>query len=244
MRMKNKILTFMLVYLLLSVSCVSAITFTTENWVKMITEYHFSLGNFTGNSTYPNVEEDDIAWINFLIPQTSGTQKLKLSFIPDCIGGGANATENMYINFYCLDGTYEVIDLKPYDCEGTGTYPYEWVTIENVTGQTIIGDLSFLKFWCAVQRNVTNTDRIPTELTVRVDSMGLSTPNEDENIILQRDSITSVAQGISDLVSINIQVWRILFNIFEITVLLLAFIGLPIVLIMIIKWGIDQVKRL
>jgi hypothetical protein len=208
----------------------------------MITEYHFSLGNFTGNSTYPNVEEDDIAWINFLVPKDSENQKIKLTYIPDCFTPALNGSENYLLNVFCVDGSYEVIDLKP-ACDGTPP-EYRWVTIGNITGQTFVNDIAFYTFWCAFQRNVTNTDRIPTELKVRVDSMGLSTQSEDENIVSQRSSITDVAQGISDIVNVNVQVWKILFNLFEITVLLLAFIGIPVMLIMIIRWGIEKVKGL
>jgi hypothetical protein len=237
---KQNIIKFMLVFLLLSVSCVSAVTFTTENWVKMITEYHFSLGNFTGNGTNPNGEEDDIAWINFLVSRDSENQKLKLTFIPNCFSPSLNASENMYLNFYCVDGTYEVLDLKP-ACAGSD-YEYRWVQIGNITGQTFINNIPFYTFWCAFQRNTTNVERIPTELKVRVDSMGLSTPSEDTNTIEQRSAITDVASGIGSIVNINVQVWKIIFNVFEIGILLIAFIGIPILLIMLIRWAINKVK--
>lgn len=238
--MINKKLISVIFLLLLTASCVSAITFTTENIIRMITEYHFSLGNFTGNGTYPNVEEDDMAFINFLVPKDSENQKIKLTFIPDCFLPSLNGSENMYLNFYCVDGTYEVLDLKP-ACASSSP-EYRWVSIGNITGQTFVNDIPFYTFWCAFQRNVTNTERIPTELKVRVDSMGLSTQSEDANVVDQRSSITDVAQGISDIVNVNVQVWKILFNVFEIVVLLLAFIGIPVMLIMVIRWGIEKVK--
>lgn len=230
----------------MSAVMVNAITFTTENWVKMMFEVHVSLGNFTGNATFPNVEEDDMMVMNFLLPPSEDTSKLKMSFDADCIFGGANATENYYLDVYCLDGSYNVIDLSTCDCENLGyeDLPSLWITIENVTGQAIVGDIPYNKFWCAFRRNSTNTDRIPTEFKVIVDSIGLSTPNEDLNTIEQRSAITSVAQTIADFVDINIQIWRILFNIFEIVILLVAFIGIPIVLILVIKWGIGKVKTL
>lgn len=241
----NKKRTLAIIFcLLLSVISVSAITFTTENWVRMILETHVSLGNFTGNSTHPNVEEDDMMVLNFLIPPSEDSSKLKLSFDADCINGGANATENYYLDVYCLDGSYNVIDLSQADCENLAysDLPSLWINIENVTGQSIVSDVSYNKFWCAFKRNITNTQRIPTEFKVVVDSLGLTSPSEDLNVQQQRSSITNVAQGISDFVGINIQVWRILFNIFEIMVLLTAFIGLPIVMILIIKWAINKIK--
>ena len=120
--------------------------------------------------------------------------------------------------------------------------PNIWITIENVSGQQFYNDVTFNQFWCAFRRNITNTDRIPTEFKVIVDSMGLSTPSEDANVVAQRSSITDVAQGISDIVNVNVQVWKILFSVFEISILLIAFIGIPVALIMVIRWAINKIK--
>ena len=236
-----------LILLVLSMSSAYSITFTTRDIVEMILEVHVSLGNFTGNSTYPNVEEDDNMYLNFLIPPHAEDQRLKLMFDADCIQGGANATENYYLNVYCSDGSTELIDLSLSDCENLAyeDLPYLWIDIANTssTQYQIVNDIQYSWFWCGFQRNVTNTERIPTEFKVSIDSTGLSSPSEDINTIQQRSSITDVAQGISDIVNINIQVWRILFNVFEITILLFAFIGIPVMLIIVIKWGINKVKK-
>jgi hypothetical protein len=241
----NKKLISVLLLLLVSMSSVYAITFSTRNIVEMILEVDVSLGNFTGTANATNPEEDDTMVLNFLIPPQADDQRLKLMFNADCIQGGANGTENYYLDVYCSDGSTDLIDLSLSDCENLAyeDLPYLWVDITNGTsGFQTVNDVQYSWFWCGIRRNVTNTDRIPTAFKLSIDSTGLSSPQEDLNTQQQRSSMTDVAQAISDLVSYNVQVWKILFNVFEIMVLLVAFIGIPIALIMIIRWAIQKVK--
>ena len=241
--MRKEILLTVLICLLLSVGNASAFgtVFTTEQVNRMLVETVISLGNSTCNSMECNSVQ-----MNFLVPKGLDSSKFKLSFDGVCISGGANATENYYLNVWCDDGSTNVIDLSLSDCESLlyNELPSLWINISNVTPQQFYGDITYMNFFCLFSRNTTNTERIPTEFKVTLDSLGLSTQSEDTNIVEQRSAITSVAQSIGSLVSINLQVWQIIFNIFEVAVLLMAFIGIPILLIMIVRWGINKVKSL
>jgi hypothetical protein len=243
--MNNKMMFAILLGILLTVGSVSAISFTTENVLRMLVETHVSLGNFTGNSTNPNPLENHYFIHNFLIPPAEETQRFKLTFDADCISGGANVSENYLLDVRCADGSYNQIDLSDCDCENLAyeDMPNLWVTVENATGYQFYGNIQYNYFWCIYSRNVTNTARIPTEFKVIIDSVGLSTQSEDLNTVAQKSAITSVSEAISEVVSINFQVWRIMFNIFEIVVLLVAFIGIPVLLIKLISWGINTVKK-
>jgi hypothetical protein len=147
---------------------------------------------------------------------------------------------------WCIDGSTEQIDLSLSDCENLGyeDLPHVWVEIGNISTQQFYGDIAYYNFFCSFRRNETNTARIPTEFKVTIDALGLSSQSEDENIVAQRSAITTITDAIKDLVDINVQIWRILFNIFQITVLLVAFLGIPILLIKLIRWAIENVREM
>ena len=238
----NKTILAIILTLMLSVASVSAITFTTESIIRTLFEVHVSLGNSNSSD-----DETEYFQINFLLPPSEDRSKIKLMFDGDCIEGGANGTEDYLLDVRCQDGSYNQINLKDSDCENIQyeDFPFLWINMVNMTGdKTSVNNIYFNKFWCQFERVASNTERIPTEFKVIVDGMGLSSQSEDENIISQRSGITTIVDGIKDVVDINVQIWRILFNIFQITILLVAFLGIPILLIKMIRWAIESVREM
>lgn len=239
----NKTIITAILFLLISVASASAqlnTIFTTQQINQMLVESIVSLGNSTCSSM-----ECDSMQMNFLVPKgLEGT--FKVSFKGICFSPEPNSTETYSVNAWCSDGSTHTIDLKEADCESLNyaELPHFWVEIKNVTSQQFYSDIVYQQFFCSFSRDSSNIDRIPTEFKVIIDSLGLSSQSEDENIISQRSAISTIIDGIKDVIDINVQIWRIIFNIFQITILLVAFLGIPIMLIKLIRWAIESVREM
>jgi hypothetical protein len=68
--------------------------------------------------------------------------------------------------------------------------------------------------------------------------------NPSREVICSIDPAVSYLQETTiGLISINYQIWQILFDLFSIVMILLAVFGLPILLFKLVRWIIDELKR-
>jgi len=69
--------------------------------------------------------------------------------------------------------------------------------------------------------------------------LGLKTEFKQQTI--PNENLKSIAQGTADVVNINVQIWRIGFIVFEILIIVTALFGIPVAIIMLLKWAIRKV---
>jgi len=58
---------------------------------------------------------------------------------------------------------------------------------------------------------------------------------------IPNENLKAIAEGSKTIVSLNVQIWQIIFYLFEIVILILALFGLPVFVILMIKWAIKNV---
>lgn len=188
-----------------------------------------------GNSTCVGYECDR-AWVYFLLPiGLEKPQYVKFIINPACISGGYVGTYN--VSMYCSTGYNKTIDLTQTACNPAESI-VRWVTIENTANmsyQSYNGVTSEV-FWCAFKRDPANTETLPTEFSVVVDTLGMTNEQEDGVLQLQRNSGATLLSGIGTIFTINFNAVQITFYLLLCIVFIAGFMiiigGFPIML----KW--------
>lgn len=227
---------------------------------EAIMGYHFSLGN---SSCTPM--ECDLSWINFQLPLgLDKPQYLKFIITPECWSNPPNENESYELYMYCLNGFNKTIDLKPAICNPAESI-VEWVIINETDYGYFIHQTDYCDglggwlwclifghqnpsttyyrqyedFWCAFRRPSTNLERLPTEMSIIVDSLGLTNPYEYDVIEIQKESGATLNSAIGHIFTINFNIIQICFYILIIISLIAGFAilvgGVPILLIWIFR---------
>ena len=204
--MKKSLISSLVVFALLVLSSVSA----TGNLA--VVGYTVSLGNSTCIGM-----ECNTAILKFYMPQgIQLPQTFKLVIYPECFLNPPTVAENYNITvacYYDFNVTKQVIDLhQAYSPScGSDNPIIIWQNISNRAGTWQQGSQFFDAFFCSFTRNETNTERIPTEFTVYVDTLGFT--NELQEVVLdrQREVGADILTAIGEIFTINLEIWRMIF---------------------------------
>ncbi len=230
---------------------------------EMIMGMHVSLGN---SSCTPM--ECDLTWINFEIPLgTDKPQYLKFIITPECFSQAPTENETYSIDMYCMNGFNETIDLKTAQCNPANSI-IKWVEVNDTTYGYYIHETNYCEgflgwlwclfnhqnptttqyyqyedFWCAFKRTNDSTERLPIEFSVVVDTLGLTNPQEEGVLQVQRESGSVILNGIREIFTTNFNVFQILFYLASAIFVIIGFVvligGIPIL----IKWIIKKVTK-
>jgi len=241
MRNRNKrnlaLLSFMIHLLTLSAPVMAFIFPQTS---EMITGAHVSLGNSSCVAM-----ECDLIQINFELPLgTDKPQYVKFVITPECFSNPPTENETYSIQFYCVNGHNETIDLKTAQCDPASSI-VRWIELNQTdpVGYYFYENQQYEDLWCAFKRDANNTERLPTEFSVVVDTLGLTNPEEEGVLAIQRSAGVVILNGIREIFMINFNALQILFYVMSGTAVVVGFVvligGVPIVL----KWIFKKVTK-
>lgn len=231
------ILPIILFFLLVTIGSSQAL-FDTYNMLEGIT---VSLGNSTSCSP-SSTNECDMAVVFFRIPQGTASQTFTVNMFGECFSNPPNATEVYNVTVFCIDGTSREVDLKPYSCSPANpTTPYQFQITTSDVGYSVINEKYYTNFWCSFRRNPANLDRLPTEFSVTVDSIILSTQTPSNSTKTSYSAFVSISNAINNIVSFNMQIWRILYIMLEIGAIFFALYVVFAMLPSLLRWVIEKV---
>ncbi len=171
-------------------------------------QFVFSLGNGTSCEGM----ECNLVQIDLIFPKGfEKPQYVKFVIKPDCYANPPTENENYGILFYCLETNYTKTnyDLKPYMCNQE--YLEIWKRIDEVWAENYDFKGNYYEVYrCIIERNSTNIQRLPTELSVFVDTLGLTTESQERLTDYVLDTGSKIKNGIGEIISINLNVWRII----------------------------------
>lgn len=197
-----KMTLFALVVFLLAIGTVSA--------GNGIMAYHFSLGT----DSCRGISDCHQAIVNMFMPLgVKNEQYVKMIITPDCFSNPPNETETYELVVRCFnpDTNYvdRTFDLKPYVCND-GDNLIVWTQMFS-SGIRQVGNQYYGYFWCSFIRNTTNTNRLPMAMTVVVDSSGLTSQDQENTEIVQRDTVSYIISSTTEVIIINLNTIRIIF---------------------------------
>jgi hypothetical protein len=190
--------------------------------------------------------ECNIATIDFLLP--IGTQKpqyVKFVIYPECFTGMNLSESDVWgIDLYCSGGANQIIDFKPSMCDNGNPY-VTWVNLTLLANQSraykIYNDVVYEDYWCAFRRTNGSVENYPIEFLAVVDSLGYTSPQEDNVFYFQKLAGGTITSGIREIFTINMNIFQIGFYLLTAIVVIVGFVALIGGIPLMIKWIIKKV---
>lgn len=205
---------------------------------KMIMVYSVSLGT---PSICIGQECSIFTPIMYLPPGINKPQYVRYVIDGECLGVASTLTNSdvWKVIMTCSDGYNQSIDLKESACSNIQTVVWKPITD---TLKTYVGPQGkeYEQFWCSFKLNESNTELVPAEFSLMVDTSGLSSQAKDTTIDSQKVAGAHIITSIGSIIGYNLLMWQIILVVIEITAIVAGFgiaIGLlPILLKKMIMW--------
>lgn len=196
----------------------------------ILTTAKFSLGNSSCISM-----ECNIAPVYFYIPHsTELPQYLRFVIVPECFGQSPTANETWKFQMYCSSGFNETIDMKPYMCDPSNPI-IRWVNFTTTDSKFFYNNAQYFEHWCAFKRDASSIERLPVEMTVTIDSLGILSETQETTQQIQKQAGSTIIQGIKNIFMINFNIIQIMFYLGMAIAIVLALIMLVIAIPLAIK---------
>ena len=197
-----------------------------------------------GNSTCTPLECDRVD-VYFYVPMgLDKPQYLKWSIVPACFGGGIMPlpNETWAVQFYCVDGYNETIDLKQSACDNSNPI-VRWTNISRLQSQAYFfyDNVQYEEYWCAFKRDQNSINRVPVEFSYTIDSLGLTSQQEETVLSRQSSAMATVTGAIFQLFTINYNAVQIIFYLVEAVTIILGFIIVVTLIPLALKWIVKKI---